>query len=334
MRFATLVSASSGLLSSVTAHMLLRSPVPFARYNGNGPLQRSGTDYPCMLGAGPYTPSGRNIYAIGSTQTLKFTGSSVHGGGSCQLSVTEGSSPTSSSVFRVIHSIVGGCPSRTANENLKGDASLDTPDTYNFTVPQIPPNNYTFAWTWFNKIGAREMYMNCAPIEIVGQGGSSSVINGLPEIFKANVYNIGADTCTTDEGVDIEFPDPGISVDRPEGPFRKFAAPNGCDLSSPAPSTAVSSKPITSALTSVSTTRMSVTMARDMSSAASTGTSLLATASSASTIRSGSCSAEGDWNCIDGASFQRCASGVWSVRIFLSKGTSCVLGIANNIRIS
>lgn len=38
------------------------------------------------------------------------------------------------------------------------------------------------------------------------------------------------------------------------------------------------------------------------------------------------CTVEGMWNCIDGISFQRCASGTWSVVEQLAAGTNCTLG--------
>lgn len=51
--------------------------------------------------------------------------------------------------FGVIHSVIGGCP-----------LAFD----YTFTVPAGVPagKNVLLGWTWFNKVGNREMYMNCA----------------------------------------------------------------------------------------------------------------------------------------------------------------------------
>ena len=48
--------------------------------------------------------------AVGSQQSLSFTGSAVHGGGSCQISLTKDLKPTKDTDFRVILSIEGGCP--------------------------------------------------------------------------------------------------------------------------------------------------------------------------------------------------------------------------------
>ena len=110
--------------------------------------------------------------AIGSSQTLVFKGEAVHGGGSCQVSLTKDTPATKQSTWQVIHSIEGGCPARNANGNLGENAGTTDPDTYNYTIPQgIDAGSYTLAWTWFNKIGNREMYMNCASVKI--SSGSS-----------------------------------------------------------------------------------------------------------------------------------------------------------------
>ncbi|KAI1821068.1 lytic polysaccharide monooxygenase [Xylaria intraflava] len=49
---------------------------------------------------------------------------------------------------------------------------------------------------------------------------------------------------------------------------------------------------------------------------------------------SGACSPEGAWNCIDGKSFQRCASGRWSPVQAMAAGTTCQPGVGNNLNMS
>ena len=44
--------------------------------------------------------------------------------------------------------------------------------------------------------------------------------------------------------------------------------------------------------------------------------------------QSGACTNEGAWNCVDGKSFQRCASGRWSAVIQMAAGTSCTVGVS------
>ena len=91
--------------------------------------------------------------AVGSPQTLSFTGSAVHGGGSCQVSLTKDLEPTKDSDFRVILSMEGGCPASAAG-NLGEDPNGSGASTFKYSIPKdVSPGQYTLAWTWFNKIG-------------------------------------------------------------------------------------------------------------------------------------------------------------------------------------
>ncbi len=65
-----------------------------------------------------------------------------------------------------------------------------------FEVPlprDLPNGNATFAWTWFNKIGNCEVFMNCAPVSISGGTGDETAFAALPALFLANVEG----ECTT-----------------------------------------------------------------------------------------------------------------------------------------
>lgn len=53
-----------------------------------------------------------------------------------------------------------------------------------------------------------------------------------------------------------------------------------------------------------------------------------APATPAAGAQSGACTNEGAWNCVDGKSFQRCASGRWSAVIQMAAGTSCTVGVS------
>lgn len=213
----------------------MNTPVPYGKTSLlKSPLSANGADYPCQQRTGVYDKEGaNNIMPQGSTQKLSFTGSAVHGGGSCQVSLTTDLKPTKGSTFKVIHSIEGGCPARNAAGNLGDNPTAANPDTYQFTIPNdLAPGDYTLAWTWFNKIGNREMYMNCAPVTVTGgNGGSANAtakrdegslvddtifgkraggsLNSLPDMFIANIGN-----CKTNETVDLVFPNPGASVEK------------------------------------------------------------------------------------------------------------------------
>jgi hypothetical protein len=49
-------------------------------------------------------------------------------------------------------------------------------------------------------------------------------------------------------------------------------------------------------------------------------------------VLTGLCSNEGDWNCVDGFQFQRCASGSWSVPMAMAAGTYCIEGESSELR--
>ncbi|RFU75664.1 extracellular [Trichoderma arundinaceum] len=199
-----------GLASVANGHMEMKSPPPFrSKYNPNAgsdidysmtsPLSASGSDYPCkgyqkLLG----TPAGKSVvtWAPGGSYGFTITGSASHGGGSCQASLSYDKGQT----WKVIHSYIGGCPPQEDSN-------------WNFTVPSdAPSGDALFAWTWFNNIGNREMYMNCAAVTI-GAGkkrAASTPFASRPDAFVANV---GDNVCTF-EGKDVEFPQPGPEVSR------------------------------------------------------------------------------------------------------------------------
>ncbi|KAF8460605.1 hypothetical protein BDZ91DRAFT_664199, partial [Kalaharituber pfeilii] len=169
------------------------------------PLSDTGSNYPCFVTDGG---SGElPVFEPGSTQKIELRGSAVHGGGSCQISFTYDNPPTKNSVFRVVKSFQGACPLGVSG-NLAANPNNVLP-ALPFTVPEdMPAGVAVVAWTWFNKIGNREMYMRCAPVKIGGSNTDTSKFETLPEILKANIGN----GCTTREGADIKFPDPGNDV--------------------------------------------------------------------------------------------------------------------------
>src|ERR1700761_9063860 len=103
------VKALAGLLfaASVNAHMNMAVPVPFSYEKvkeDKAPI--TAQQYPCKTQYG-FDITQMNNMAVGEDQTLSFDGSAVHGGGSCQLSITTDKVPTASSKFKVIMSMEG-----------------------------------------------------------------------------------------------------------------------------------------------------------------------------------------------------------------------------------
>lgn len=82
--------------------------------------------------------------------------------------------------------------------------------TTEFSIPSEAPNgDAIFAWSWFNKLGNREMYQNCAVVTITN-GGSGLSAPDFPAPFVANVPQ--APGCSTIENIDVVFPNPGKNV--------------------------------------------------------------------------------------------------------------------------
>src|SRR5690606_13668587 len=134
---------------------------------------------------------------------LSKTGGAPHGGGSCQISLTYDMAPNAGSRFTVIKSFQGACPTVAQGNEVQGPYVLP------YTIPKdAPSGNAVLAWTWFNKIGNREMYMRCSPITITGSNTDVATFSKRPEILKANIGN----GCSTPPGENINFPNPGDDV--------------------------------------------------------------------------------------------------------------------------
>lgn len=65
------------------------------------------------------------------------------------------------------------------------------------------------------------MYMNCAAVTVTG--GGAGLDTDYPRMF---VAQIGTNECTVPEGVPVEFPHPGLVVQRDSG---KAALPKGAE---------------------------------------------------------------------------------------------------------
>ena len=220
----------------VSSHAVMVMPIPYqAPVQDSGPIHTN--TFPCHAGpVGLQLPTtGPNSFPLGSKQSLKFQGSAVHSGGSCQVSITYDNPPTRDSKFRVIKSIEGGCVTRNVKGNRSGGegATMPNPDEYEYTIPDdIPTGNGTIAWTWFNRSGQREMYMACAPLSITGtdKPNAKQTFEGLPEIFKANTFGNG---CTFPEDKDVLFPNPGRDVVKSNGATTAWASPTGAGCEKP-----------------------------------------------------------------------------------------------------
>ncbi|KAK0383569.1 hypothetical protein NLU13_9480 [Sarocladium strictum] len=328
----------AGLATLASAHIKMSNPVPYgAATLNNSPLAADGSDFPCKQRAGVYDAAGAsNVYAQGSSQQLKFIGSAVHGGGSCQVSITTDLKPNANSKWKVIKSIEGGCPAKDTVGNLPDNAAGAVPFTYGYTIPdELAAGNYTIAWTWQNKVGNRELYMNCAPLQVTGDKADDSLLDSLPDMFVANIGN----NCETLQNSDLLYPNPGKDVDRFNGATSAFKDPvgPGCAKAtggsgggnngggnSPAPTTTEASSQPSAPAQQPSVPGAQPSEQPDNSTPAPEAPSGGSSSSPSGGFAAGTaCDAEGDWNCVGGSAFQRCASGSWSTVMALAQGVNC-----------
>ncbi|KAI0141899.1 hypothetical protein GGR57DRAFT_495722 [Xylariaceae sp. FL1272] len=270
-------AATLAFLSS--AHVVLENPKPY-KFVGDGktnPVSSTGSDFPCKIPPGQsYEIDGEPTeMVIGEDQYASFQGQAVHGGGSCQFALTRGY-PTKDSAWMVIHSIEGGCPARNQKGNLDGKPNVDK---YKFQIPEgiEPGTNWTFAWTWLSRVGGQpEFYMNCSPLTILASKKKRMSLESrrqallprasFPDLFMANMGEVSGG-CTTNDAlraqIPIKFPNPGMSVEQPEGPnlFEQECDgnPRAKQAGSPASDQTVSSSPPSSATSAMSATTNFVT---------------------------------------------------------------------------
>ncbi|KAI0113052.1 hypothetical protein F4814DRAFT_460283 [Daldinia grandis] len=362
------LSAFTALFSLLKAHVVLENPKPFrfVQYGPTNPISSSGEDFPCKIPAGgklePQGPPA--VMAVGEKQRISFSGQAVHGGGSCQFSlsgpVNNGAweaYPLKTAEWKVIHSIEGGCPARNQRGNLDGRNH----DQYSVKIPEgIEPGDYIFAWTWLARIGGQpEYYMNCAPITVtsakrkrmnsLSRRASLAKRADFPELFMANMGEVSGG-CTTEEALQqqiaIAFPNPGPSVDYPEGSENLFKqqcdgnprAGKGNILGTPGVSTSFQPSPTVIPEPQVSRT-MSSSPVLTISTlfvtpSLSTGPASTSTPITAPTAGPGTCT-EGHLTCLDdGLHFATCTGGQLTLPQPLAPGFKCKGGSGVGLDIS
>lgn len=190
------------------------TPENLIDYSMKAPLSASGSNYPCKGYHNDLYQVPTATYDAGSTYNITLDGSATHGGGSCQLSLSYDQGKT----FRVIKSMIGNCP----NEK-----------SYDFTIPAYAPSGEAiFAWSWQNRIGNREFYMDCAVVQVQGSQGkrqdSYDNVDSLPAIWKADLQSVN--DCTTVEGESPVYPHPGPDVEYGDGlDSSSPPTPGNCD---------------------------------------------------------------------------------------------------------
>ena len=131
------------LLPFSSAHLEMSDPLPMRSrldplntgdqvdYNLKSPLTANGSNYPCHGYQNDRPIRTTATYTAGKSYQMSVAGTVFHGGGSCQLSLSYDNGAT----FKVIKSMIGGCP---------------LAEQYDFTIPSYSPSGVAlFAWTWY-----------------------------------------------------------------------------------------------------------------------------------------------------------------------------------------
>ncbi|CAG7558056.1 unnamed protein product [Fusarium equiseti] len=341
MKLFTALATIMGLAGLAQAHMEMTYPPPFKSkknpyangdidYSMTSPLSGSGSNFPCkgyhtLFGTAAGAPTA--TWTAGNSYNIEIQGGADHSGGSCQASL----SFDGGSKWIVIQSWIGNCP-------------ISPLSTFKFTLPiDTPAGNALFAWSWFNRIGNREMYMNCATIKVKGKSGTPKTpLSKRPAMFVANVGR----GCSTREGVDLMFPNPGpdVSVGSSNTGPPVGQCPAGSGVAVPtqksttkAPTKTTTTKPPGGVFITVPTptTTKKTTLKSTTRSTSTTIIPPAPTKPAQGLITPGTrCTPEGYWNCVKtGTAFQRCASGMWSVSMAVAPGTRCVPGQSMEFKI-
>lgn len=284
------------LAATANAHLQMMTPAPFPGYNSGpwGPQPDwTFNPFPCQ---GKMTGGTATDLKLGSSgNKLVFKGSAVHSGGSCQVSLTYEANPTKDTVWRTITSFHGGCPIK-FDDNMppNAEAVLDSGLTYDVPA-DIPAGDAKIAWTWINKSGNREFYMQCGPVKLSGPGGPKANFEKLPEMVVANVEGF---PCKTEEGKDYKFKNPGSKVVTAPGlnlvTLECGAGGGGGGGGDAAPAPAGPPAPAPGP----------------------------APAPAAGGGGGGGCTS-GAFKCVGDAKFQQCANGAWAAEMAVAAGTKC-----------
>lgn len=223
----------------------MTSPHPIEGSAPKDPLNADGSNFPCHGVALPVR-GGQQLTA-GSLFELKLDigadgeNNAVHGGGSCQLAITYDTTVEKvrdPNNWHVIYSIQGGCPANAAG-NLDKAVYCETAgqsecvNTWEVRLPNgLKSGHAIMSWTWFNVIGKRELYQNCANVNIVG--GTGEDMASFPPMYVANIGH--GDVCTSaPERTNVAFPVPGKShttMSRSDGKDWPYATAS-CSLGGP-----------------------------------------------------------------------------------------------------
>jgi hypothetical protein len=149
-------------------------------YNLMAPLNSAPYSFPCK----GYIKGPSTAQVTGSNVNIQLDGTAVHGGGHCQFGISYDDTN-----FLVLKTVVGSC--------------LIDSMSYEMQLPDgTPPGQMTVFWTWINRIGNREYYMDCADVTVTNGGNQ----NGVATLFGKELLIVNLPGYQEIP----EFPNPGM----------------------------------------------------------------------------------------------------------------------------
>ncbi|KAG0213592.1 hypothetical protein BGX28_004009 [Mortierella sp. GBA30] len=146
-------------------------------YDINSPIGTHDTiNSPICKHKVPYAT--RTMYKAGETISTQYSVGANHGGGHCQWALSYDDGKT----WVVLHTLIRDCL-KNANQQYSVPVTIPA---------NAPSGKATFMWLWNNAVGNRELYSNCADIEIKGQdGGELKGVAPLIANYGPNSQRIG-----------------------------------------------------------------------------------------------------------------------------------------------
>lgn len=312
------------------------------------------------------TPAGKATasYRPGGSYSFKVTGGAPHGGGSCQVSLSYDQGKTFTVIQSIIGGcpLEASYPFTVPDDAPEGEALWAW--TWQNTIGNREQYMNCAVVTISKSAAKREAEAVEAPVENK-EKRASIAFSQRPPVFIANIgngCNVAEGTSVEYPSPGPDVVRSGSNAKAPSGSCGASAGPAPVPV--PQPATTAQAPVVTSAapapvpsgptklpggifltvpsggVAPISTAAPAVSSAPVAQPTPSTlvvstrpaASSAVAVPSQAPVPGKGahaqgtSCASEGAWNCIDGTSFQRCASGQWSAVIGMAAGTKCTAG--------
>ena len=143
------LAAAIAFLPMIEAHLAMSNPGVYVDGESQPPLEESGANFPCTVNSFGKSDGEGPTLNPGQGAEIMLKGTAVHGGGSCQISITYDQPPNKNSVWKVMKSFQGACPIEAAG-NLPAPAAgplTNSLPPLGYTIPAgIPGGKVTIAW--------------------------------------------------------------------------------------------------------------------------------------------------------------------------------------------